>query len=432
MVADIRSDDKIKLWFSNREYAEKTRETYAVYMQLFCECINKTPSEVILEANIETRNGLLLNERKAVEYFAKFKDCLKNKGFSDKTQGLAISAVTSFYQFYDIQLSGIIGRNKKRLPQKENEVFLTRDDVKKILANANSLRDRAIILCMATGGFARAEILTMKTKYITFDDSGVGVISIRRDKVHFDYTTFISPEAVEALKAYFEERNRTPELKIKGPNDYVFVIYQSGYRFKAGSKISDREFTKIFRTLGEKLGYKNDAGWINSRSQALRKYFGTTLENAGVPKFKVDFMMGHVPDGVDRAYFNQDVDKLKELYIHNAKYLAINRELVVRSKETVDTRKVAQLEADKEMIELKLLEREREIQDLQKQVADRDTKLDTMSKQFESRFAHMDELERKLSPFIKNLAADEKAMADIEKETDLSFLKKGADKKAKK
>ncbi|VVB86710.1 Uncharacterised protein [uncultured archaeon] len=77
MVADIRTDDKINVWFSNREFAENTREAYAVYLQLFCECIGKTPSELVLEANIETRNELLLNERKAFEYFAKFNDCLK-------------------------------------------------------------------------------------------------------------------------------------------------------------------------------------------------------------------------------------------------------------------------------------------------------------------------------------------------------------------
>lgn len=368
MVSDIKTDEKINFWFSNREYADKTRDAYLVYMQLFCNCINNTPSQVILEANIETRKGLLLNERNAVKYFAAFKNCLKEKGLADKTQGLALSAVRSFYEFNDIQLSNIVGRNKKRVPQTENGKFLTRDDVKKILTTASSLRDKAIILCMATGGFSRAEILTMKHKNITFDDSEIGIVSIRREKEHQDYVTFISPEAVEALKAYFDERNRKPELKIKGPNDFVFVTYHSGHKFTAGTKISDREFTKIFRILGEKLGYINDAGWIDSRSHALRKFFSTTLENAGVPKFKVDFMLGHTPDGVDQAYFNQDVQKLKDLYIQFVGYLAINRELIVRSKETVDTKKVKQLEADMEMNQLKLMEKDREVEVLKEQV----------------------------------------------------------------
>ncbi|VVB86711.1 Uncharacterised protein [uncultured archaeon] len=84
---------------------------------------------------------------------------------------------------------------------------------------------------------------------------------LRRDKINFDCTTFITPEAVEALKDYFEERNGTPELKIKGPDDWVFMTYRSGYRFKAGIEIGDRDFSIIFRSLGEELGYKNSVGW---------------------------------------------------------------------------------------------------------------------------------------------------------------------------
>ncbi len=439
MVSNIKTDERIKVWFSNREFAEKTKDAYAIYLQLFCDCINKTPSEIVLEANIETRSGLLLNERKAVQYFAAFKDCLKNKGYADKTQGIATSAVMSFYLFYDIQLSSQVGKNKQRHPLKENQKFLTLDEVKKLLTAAGTLRDKAIILCMATGGISRREILTMKVKYLNLkDESGVGILSLRREKVQFDYTTFISPEAVVAVKDYFEERNRTPGLEIKGPNDYVFVTYRSGYRFRAGNRIGDREFSMIFRSIGEKLGYINDVGWNDMRSHPLRKFFSSTLENAaGVPKFKVDYMLGHVPNGVDRAYYNQDINILKELYIKNVEYLGINRKLEARSKETVDTRKVKQLEYDKQLIDLKLMEKERDIQELQRQVAERDQKLDALSKQaaqFENRFVHMEELERKLSPFMERMAASENDIAVIEeKEIFLdTALKKGSEKKVKK
>lgn len=421
MVADIRLDERIKVWFSNREFAEKTRDAYAIYMQLFCECINKTPSEIVLEANIETRNGLLLNERKAVQYFAAYKDCLKNRGYADKTQGIATSAVKSFYMFHDIQLSGQVGKNKQRHPKKENQRFLTRDDVKKILTAAGTLRDKAIILVMATGGVARREILDMKLKYLDLkDESGVGILSIRREKNQYDYTTFISPEAVEAVNDYFDERSRTPELKIKGPNDFAFVTYRSGYRFKAGTQIGDRDFSAIFRSISEELGYINDTGWSDSRSHVLRKYFTSILENAGVPKSKVDFMAGHVPDGVDRAYFNQDVNKLKELYVKNVEYLAINRELVVRSKETVDTQKVKQLEADKQLIDLKLMEKDREIQALQGQIKDRDKKLDALSVQVEN-ISKMNEQQIKDSVdemFARNASPLMKQMMKFQNELD--------------
>lgn len=422
MVADIRLDERIKVWFSNREFAEKTRDAYAIYLQMFCECINKSPSEIVLEANIETRSGLLLNERKVVQYFAAFKDCLKNRGYADKTQGIATSAVKSFYMFYDIQMSRQVGKSKQRYPKKENQRFLERDDVKKILTAAGTLRDKAIILVMATGGVARREILDMKIKDINLkDESGVGILSIRREKTHFDYFTFVSPEAVEMLNDYFDERNRTPELKIKGPGDYVFVTYRSGYRFKAGTQIGDREFSMIFRLIGKELGYINDTGWSDSRSHVLRKYFSSTLTtDAGVPKDKVDFMIGHVPNGVDRAYYNQDIDKFKELYVKNVEYLAINRELVARSIENADVRKMKQLEADNQMIDLKLMEKDREIQALQGQIKDRDKKLDALSMRVET-ISKLNEQQLKDSfeeMFAKNASPLMKRMMKSQKEID--------------
>ncbi len=311
MVTDIRNDVKIKLWFANEGMAQSTRNSYSTYMQLFCDCIGKSPSEIVLEANIETRKGLLLNERNAVEYFAKFKECLAKVDYAPKSQGLAFSVVRSFYKFNDIQLSSVVGKNRKRLPLKDNQVFLTWEEVKKLVDNAMPLRNRAIILLMVSSGMARREILNLKVKDIVFDESGIGTISVRRQKTQIDYTTFCSPEAVEAIRLYYAERNRTPGLEIESDEAPIFVTYKDGYRFKKGEAMSERLFTEIFREMGEELGFKNGVGWIKSRSHALRKFFSSTLLNAGISKDKIDFMLGHVPSDVDRAYFQHEIPKLK-------------------------------------------------------------------------------------------------------------------------
>jgi intergrase/recombinase len=56
--------------------------------------------------------------------------------------------------------------------------------------------------------------------------------------------------------------------------------------------------------MENKLGFENGDGYIKSRSHALRKFFSSTLANAGMPKDKIDFMLGHSLSGTDRAYFN--------------------------------------------------------------------------------------------------------------------------------
>jgi integrase len=193
----------------------------------------------------------LLSERKTIEYLAKFKKCLKDKNLSPKAQAVAIACVRSFYKAFDIQLSSSIGKLRKAKALRENQHFLTREDILKLVTNAKSLRDKAIILCMASSGMARQEIINLRVKDIEFDENGIGTVSIRRQKSQTDYVTFISPEAGKAMKNYFDERNRSEQLKIKGENDFVFVTHDIGRRGKPST------FTFIFWQMAKQLGYSN-------------------------------------------------------------------------------------------------------------------------------------------------------------------------------
>lgn len=67
-------------------------------------------------------------------------------------------------------------------------------------------------------------------------------------------------------------------------------------------------FGKLFRTLAAQLGYKKSEYQMKSKSHALRKFFASTLENAGMPKNKIDFMPGHTQNSTDIAYFRYNVD----------------------------------------------------------------------------------------------------------------------------
>ncbi len=361
MSIDIERDPRVEQWFGMIEGAKATRKTYATYINTFCECIGKTPSELIDEAIKETREGKLLSERNTVVYLTKFKKCLTEKKKAPKTQGVALSTIKSFYKSFDIQLSSSMGKNKKRLPLREHQTFLTKDDVKKLLTHCSNLRMKAIILTMATSGMAKNEILNLRLKDIVFDKNDIGVITMRREKSQIDYTTFISPEATMVIKSYLDERNRDPHLKVKSPSDYFFVTY--GAKLKAGEKITDKKGSKIapqtfineFKKLGEDLGYGNGKGFfVKSRSHALRKFFSSTLENAGMPKNKVDFMLGHATSGTDLAYFNTNLDKLKTLYIKFLPYLTFEKEITIRSLDTKDAERLSKLSEENSDLKTRL------------------------------------------------------------------------------
>ncbi|VVB91809.1 Tyrosine recombinase XerA [uncultured archaeon] len=399
MSIDVENDARIEQWLNLIEASKATRKSYLTYIKAYCECVDKTPSELIDEAEKETKGGKLLSERNTVIYLAKFKKCLADK--SPNTQGVALSTVQSFYKTFDIQLSAAVGKRKKRIPLRENQNFISKADVKTLITNAKNLRMKAIILCMATSGMAKNEILNLRMRDIIFDDNDIGTVSIRREKAQVDYVTFISPEAVAALKNYFNERNRDDKLKVKGTNDFVFVTYgeklQEGEKKGSGkgSNISPQTFTNEFKKLGEDLGYGNGEGYmVKSRSHALRKFFASTLENAGVPKNKVDYMLGHTPSGNDLAYFQHDIDKLKELYIKYLPYITFEKTIEVRSLDTEDAKKLAKLED--ENIYLK-----KEVGNLQEMVTMRNEDIGNTDKLYREEidrlFSEVRELKRALS-----------------------------------
>jgi len=198
-------DVKIIRWFEIMELSEGTQVQYIRRMELFCRIAGKTPSELITEANAETRAGLLLNERKSLDYIALFKAELKQRKYSPKAHASAVAAIRCFYNAFDIPLSSSVGQIKKAYSLRQNRTFLNKEDVKKLIDNAQSLRDKAIILVMATSGMARKEIINLKVGDIVLDTDDIGTVTMRRQKSDIDFITFLSPEAVQALRLYWEE-----------------------------------------------------------------------------------------------------------------------------------------------------------------------------------------------------------------------------------
>lgn len=364
---DIKNDPRIQEWFEMIDASEGTRKLYTFYMNKFCECVKLTPSQLITDSIKEIKQGLLPAERKSPSYISKYKKCLAETNSAPKTVSLALTTIKSFFKAFDIQLPSSMKIRKANL-LKENNNFITKEDIKNMIKNAQSLRDKAIIQCMAASGMARNELRNLRLRDIIFDPCGIGIISVRREKSQTDYTTFIGPEAVAALKTYLEERNRTDKIKVKGDSDYIFVTYQAANGAKAGGQISNDVMTYIFNQLAKELGYTNGKFLIKTRSHALRKYFASTLENAGMPKNKIDFMLGHTQNGTDMAYFRTDVEALKQLYIKFLPYLTFEKTIEVRSLDTQDAKRLEELENENEKLKIKLESKDGETAELRKRL----------------------------------------------------------------
>ncbi len=371
---DIGNDDKLIEWLDTIEAKEATRKVYIIHMTKFCECVGRTPSQLIDESITEIKEGKLPAERKAKGYVAKFKKCLSDQGYAPNSRQGAMAALKSFFKSYDMPLSQSIARSKNAQTLEGNNGFLKREDIIKLIANAKNLREKAIILCMATSGMAIREIIDLKVGEIEIDNEGIGTIRIRREKSGVDYTTFISPEASAVLRTYWDERNRNSEMKIKSKDDFAFVTY--GYQSK-GKQLDPIVISQLFHTMGSQLGYENENGFVKSRSHALRKYFASTLEDNGFPKPKIDFMMGHTVSSIDKAYFNRDPSKLKELYKLHLPYLTFEKTIEVRSLDTKDAKLLDELKKENE----KLKHEVQGSKELKERLDKRDAEMEAMKAQ---------------------------------------------------
>lgn len=403
---NVKDDPKVQLWFDLNELAESSRCGYGTYMKQFCELNNKSPTELIDEAIAEIRAGKLPSECNTVSYIAKFRRSLRERELARTTQRSSLECIKSFYKAYDIQLSSLIGKVRNARPLRENLFFLTREDVQKLLINAKLLRDRAIILTMASSGMAKQEIRNLRIKDLTFDEDGVGIVDIRRQKTQRDYMTFISPEGVMAIKKYFEERSRSDRMKINGDDDFVFITY------RRGRKLAQLTFTFRFLKLARELGFTNGKYWTKSRSHSLRRFFASTLENAGMPRDKVNFMLGHCQSANDLAYFKADTSKLKELYKKFLPYLTLERNLEIRSLDVAKAKLLDELLKENQDFKAALESIESKTKDLKKEYDEMKNKLDFLDNAFAEGQDKMIEVEREAIKIETIMPEDSKQLIE--------------------
>jgi hypothetical protein len=156
--------------------------------------------------------------------------------------------------------------------------------------------------------------------------------------------------------------------------------------------MSVNTFNYIFQTLGKQLGFEgaetgritphgNHArAFVRNRSHNLRKYFSNALESAGVPRNIIEYWMGHTPTVIETAYYeNKDFDKLKEIYVRHMPLLSFETTPIIRSLDTEDARKLADLEVENQKLKLEM----QGTKELKARLDKRDLEVEEMKRQLD-------------------------------------------------
>jgi len=373
--SELENNELVKEWFSTIEARDSTKVSYYRSMVLYTDFTGKSPEQLLEEAENEIKSGLLPRKRSIRNYLLSYREMLKGKGLAPKTIHTYIAAVRSFYSAFDIDTPRINKRNSFQAKPTEKNMFeLKKEHIQEALKHV-SIRNRAIILAVASSGLGRSDIINIRVGMFKkgYDKkTGITTLKIRRKKTGYDFITFFSPEASQAIWDYLEWRDRMPKdtrqdavdayekRRIRSDDDYLFAKNDipSSYLKTLNEeerKVSTAALMQMFRDTAKRMGMESDKGqWQYFRAHNLRKFFNSTLLNNGADIFFTDYLMGHVIDQTHEAYFRADSEKLRERYMLYVPFLSI---------ESVETRVIesdayAKLCADYDEVKKRLAELE--------------------------------------------------------------------------
>ena len=378
---DIINDAHFQEFLNSRQVRTSTKEQYILRIFNYCVFLDKTPTELIEEAENDEEQRIRMKKRHIKKYLNDFLHHLIEEQKSTSYIKDFVVTVRSFYSEFEIEIPKI------RLKQENDKRMITTDDivgkehVLRALEHCN-LKYKAILLLMSSSGMGRAEIIHLRyNDFLTaisayykpsvkeqFDiyllaekvlekiEDIIPTWQIKRYKTKMPFMTFSSPESTQSIVYYLLERikNNKP---ITSMDDSLFE--------SKGHQIDNNSFNHYFIEINDKC----DFGFVGHHrfftSHKLRKYFASTLNKNNVPEISTQWMLGHSIDKVTDAYFKLDINALKEQYKRVVEDLSIEkvitREITTKEYDNIleelrkerKTRDKENKDKDEEMAEMK-------------------------------------------------------------------------------
>jgi integrase len=207
----------------------------------------------------------------------------------------------------------------------------TRDEISKLLSIAD-LRDRCVILLMASSGIRVGAIPGLTLKSLKRLDNGLGILTVYAESKKSTYDTLVTQECVSIIDEYLAQRRTFGETL----NDSSILIRDKysifSKRVNRPAGLTAAAFNVQIRLLVRKAGLPFEE---LQPDHALRKFFDTTLINSNVDsKFK-EMLMGHSIK-LDNVYYDKknevSSNKLRLEYMKAADALTINDEFRLRKQ----------------------------------------------------------------------------------------------------
>jgi len=355
---DFIPDDQslVDEWFDHINAKGGTLTLYLVAISQYMEFHNLSLSELLEEAEDDTVKMVIPRKRRIKGRIMDYRNSLEGK--SDNTCHTYVSAVRSFYKAMDVQLPSNKRYEKTAILEENKFLGMERSEIKRVLKYAN-VRDKAIVLFIASSGTGGKELikLTRDDFYDGLDrETGICTFYIRRKKTEEDYHTYCTPEASAAIQEYLNTRE----------DDLPWLFLGIVKETKENVQLTKNALGAMFRRLARRTGNEGEPGFFNKiRAHNFRKFFKTTLMEAGAPKWAAEWLMGHKEE-LDSRYSSPSGEKMK-----NAYYLPYVNSLLIDTADVIlqpqeDITALRELQAEMKLMREKELEKDLAISELMK------------------------------------------------------------------
>lgn len=318
----------------------KSKQQRLGILNQFCNFINKTPEQLILEHHNDIQTKPFDKTDIAKKQFHAFyhyligekndlNDKIIDKPISNNSaREYIFSKLASFYKRNKVQISF----EKKEVPKPDNKGVIDKvwrngneriisDNKKKwlkdIIESFNDIKNRTIVYCKISSGLDDVDLFNLKVGDFRkgyYGDYSVCYVEGNRERTGEYYQTFFNSEACNSIELYFKDRERKGE-KIND-NSWLFV---GNKKFKGKyTQMKRNIFYDDLKSVCDKLNLKN----ITPKS--FRRWFNTELKRNGIDIELVERMMGH-KFGISLTYQNilDDQDEFTKLYANEIEHITL-------------------------------------------------------------------------------------------------------------
>ena len=333
----------------NSEDSKKAYQTGLAQFQSFLNEKCHPTSSHTLETILEQLSKNEINVYELIDSFVSF---LTKSKLSILSIKLYVTAIRSYFAYYDIDIIPSKFKRKVKMPKvyHEDEEPIDVSDIRKILLSCNNRRLKAYLLLLASGGMRAGEALAIRLKDIDFSINPTR-IHIRKEyaKTRVARDIYISDEATHYLKQWIDWKYRDKGnewIKTHNPDDLVFSVYSIKNEPNPNAlyvKILS-EFEKLLAIAGLNERKEGVQRRRKVTLHSFRRFVKTVISDQTNQDYS-EWFLGHAKS----PYYTKKEHERREIYATKCmKYLTF-----------LD---YTTLEATGKNIEAKLSEREKEIQ----------------------------------------------------------------------